>query len=398
MNRRRQRIVRGGTVVALMAFTAVLLTGCLTIPPTGGSGAVVVGDHVFVASVDGSLQVRNAEKGVRVWDVEMEGPKRRSSFIPSCGPAAAVGVAIYGTPAVDGNKVYVAGYDGRLRLYDWVARYEEPLAQFPALAEDLVGPIVSGIVVGDGMVYFGTGLSPDDDDIMGAVYALDAETLLRRWTYTEFTERVWATPLLHDGTLYVSSFDGTLYALDAANGALRWKFQTEGALAAAPALHDGTLYFGSFDLHFYAVDAASGSLKWRSQEGGGKWFWATPAIHGDRVYAPNLDGKVYVYDTGSGAPMVSPIDLGSPAVTTPVVSGDYVFVGVENAEVYRIDTGGGQKMRFYDESATEGAMLNAPLTLVNGVIYVHTQAPDRLYAFNVADGVSQWAPVPLSEK
>ncbi len=381
----------------------LLLTGCYGVPTTGGSGVTVVGNKLFVSSTDGILFIYNTDGFGRVWKVNLETPSGGGNalcggFLTGCTlGGGAPGVAVYGTPAVDGDLVYVAGYDGRVRLFDWQQRLEEPLAQYPDFESDPLGPITSGVVVGDGLIYFGTGANPDDKEIKGALYALDATTLVRHWTYSEFEERVWATPLLHDGTLYVASFDGALYALDAVTGAMKWKFEAEGALVATPVLVDGTLYFGSFDLYFYAVNAATGTLKWRSNDPADKWFWASPIVHDGKVFAPNLDGRVYVYNTASGIEALAPIDLGSSLVSTPVRSENWLFVGAETGEVYRVDTGTGQRVRYYDESAVEDAALHAPLVLSDGVVYVHLQTPDRIYSFRTADGISLGAPLHISD-
>jgi len=403
LDKLKKRLPRLGLVLAMMLALVLVLGGCMAIPATGGSGVAVVGDKLFVAATDGTLFIYNTDGFGRVWKVQMETPSRGGGalcggFLTGCTlGGGAPGVAVYGTPAVDGDLVYVAGYDGRVRLFDWQQRLDEPLAQYPDFESDALGPITSGVVIGDGKVYVGTGKNPNNKEISGALYALDATTLQRHWTYSEFEERVWATPVLHEGTLYVASFDGTLYALNAETGALKWKFEAEGALVSTPVLAGGTLYFGSFDLYFYAVEAATGALRWHSAEPANKWFWASPVVHDGRVFAPNLDGRVYTFDAASGVEALAPISLGSPLVSNPVRSDNWLFVGAENGEVFRIDTTSGQRMRYYDEPAVEDAALHAPLVLNDGVVYVHLQTPDRIYAFKVADGISLGAPLHITD-
>jgi eukaryotic-like serine/threonine-protein kinase len=404
LDKKKKWLTRLGLVLAIGLALVLVLTGCMQVPATGGSAVTVVGDKLFVSATDGTLFVYNTEGFGRVWKVDLETPSGGGNalcggFLTGCTlGGAATGVAVYGAPTVDGDRVYVGGYDGRVRLFDWQQRLDQPLAQYPDLESDPLGPITSGIVIGDGLIYFGTGSNPDDKDVNGAIYALDADTLQRHWTYSEFEERVWATPILHDGTLYVASFDGALYAIDAVTGAQKWKFQTEGALVGTPALVDGTLYFGSFDLYFYAVNAATGTLKWRSDEPADKWFWASPVVHDGKVFAPNLDGTVYVFNAASGIEALAPVELGGPLISSPVLSDKWLFVGAETGEVYRIDTATGQRGRYYDESAVEDAALHAPLILNDGVIYVHLQTPDRIYAFNTETGISLSAPLHLSDE
>ena len=56
-----------------------------------------------------------------------------------------------------------------------------------------------------------------------------------------------------DGTVYVGSYDGRLYAINPDSSG-RWKFATGGAVYSSPAVGaDGTIYVGSGDGNLYAV-------------------------------------------------------------------------------------------------------------------------------------------------
>jgi hypothetical protein len=57
----------------------------------------------------------------------------------------------------------------------------------------------------------------------------------------------------HDGTIYVGSEDGNVWALNP-DGTTRWTFQTGGPVHSSPAIGpDGTVYVGSDDKHVYAI-------------------------------------------------------------------------------------------------------------------------------------------------
>src|SRR3990170_1777759 len=80
-----------------------------------------------------------------------------------------------------------------------------------------------------------------------------------RWRFA--TEgRVNSTPAAgRNGSVYVGSTDGALYALDG-KGGLRWSFKTAGEVHSSPRLGpDGVCYFGSNDGRLYAV-AEDGAL------------------------------------------------------------------------------------------------------------------------------------------
>jgi len=56
------------------------------------------------------------------------------------------------------------------------------------------------------------------------------------------------------------SWDGGVYALDAGQGELRWRYETDGWVTASPVINDGVIYVGSHDGFLYALEAEDGDL------------------------------------------------------------------------------------------------------------------------------------------
>ncbi len=54
--------------------------------------------------------------------------------------------------------------------------------------------------------------------------------------------------------IYAGSDDGTLYALDESDGSEEWVFPTRGAITGSPATNGDMLYLTSWDGHLYALD------------------------------------------------------------------------------------------------------------------------------------------------
>ena len=48
---------------------------------------------------------------------------------------------------------------------------------------------------------------------------------------------------------------------------IKWKFKTQSRVYSSPAEINGVVYFGSTDHNLYAVDANDGSLKWKFESG-----------------------------------------------------------------------------------------------------------------------------------
>ncbi|MRT44700.1 serine/threonine protein kinase, partial [Xylella fastidiosa subsp. multiplex] len=72
-----------------------------------------------------------------------------------------------------------------------------------------------------------------------------------------------------DGVLYVTAaamsaagFFGYVYALDADDGSLRWRFEAGSVIRTSPCVSAGVVYAGSYDHNVYALDAATGRRRW----------------------------------------------------------------------------------------------------------------------------------------
>jgi len=356
----------------ILLLLVILLVGGLTIfgctgtraQPKGWSGGTIADGTLLLGSMEGKIVALDTSTGNSLWEVQLKASSQASRGF-SCAPGSTT-VAIYGTPIVEGDLVYVGGYNGKIyaiNLNKGVERWVYP-------REDYLQPIIGGVVVSQGKVYYG------GSD--GKVYALDAATGDREWEF-QTGDKIWSTPAIGSDTLYVSSFDKKLYALSATDGSKKWEFQTEGAIASTPLVYNDTVYIGSFDRYLYAIDANDGSLKWKFMAN--NWFWARPVVYNNVIYAGCLDGNVYVLDAGSGNEFVDAIELGSPISSSPVLVDSSIIVASEEGKVYSIDTGDNQKNELKDLEEK----IYAPLGDSEGTVYIHTEK-DALYALELKTG------------
>ena len=73
----------------------------------------------------------------------------------------------------------------------------------------------------------------------------------------------WPT-YLHDPGRTAASTDSTLSPSNAAQLTRAWSFATGGVIAASSSVQGGTVYVGSWDGNEYAIDAATGTQKWKT--------------------------------------------------------------------------------------------------------------------------------------
>jgi outer membrane protein assembly factor BamB len=111
-----------------------------------------------------------------------------------------------------------------------------------------------------------------------------------------------------------------VYSFDAATGQIAWSFSTGGYVYSGPVAartrHTGpTVYIGSFDGNVYALNARNGEPRWISPAGGsvigslsavGNIVYAAEFTNGTTVgYAMKTGRQVFRYKTGTYTPVIS---------------------------------------------------------------------------------------------
>jgi outer membrane protein assembly factor BamB len=366
-------------LVSLLAII-LIFSGCIPggTRPLGWSGVAVAGDSLYFGSSDGKLVALEGVNGNPDWQVSLAGDSGGGGL--SCaGGASSVG--IYGMPLAVGELIYVSGYNGT--VYAINADSGNLRWQYPRVEEAGLGSITGGVALAGENIYFGS--------FDGNIYALNAATGDLEWQFAT-GNRVWATPVVLDGRVYIGSFDKMFYALDAANGSQLWAFDAGSAVASTAQVVGGTVFFGSLDRTFFALDAADGSLEWSfpagdaGSNGPQGWFWAKPLVYSGAVYAPNLDGKVYVLNAAN-AQKLNEYDLGSPAAAAPALMGNLIVVASDEGKVFVIDHNT-EEIRLLTDLAVR---LVAPITAGDGVVYVHTQENETVYALDPEARVVIWS-------
>ncbi|WP_323172953.1 PQQ-binding-like beta-propeller repeat protein [Natrialba sp. PRR66] len=146
-----------------------------------------------------------------------------------------------------------------------------------------------------------------------------------RWS-TTLSGALEAQVAVVEGTVYASTADGTVHALEAASGDELWAESLAGSCSHCPCVADGFVVVGTDAGELVALSAADGDREWEIDLAG-------PAAGPTAAH-----GVVYVGT--SGVPVASAVDvtdgterwtteLASPAVDYPAVDGDSVYVGVE---------------------------------------------------------------------
>lgn len=194
-----------------------------------------------------------------------------------------------------------------------------------------------------------------------------------------------AGPVLAD-SLYVVDGDGTLRALDPADGRERWTADVTPAVGP-PTVADGLVVVAGPD-GVHAVDVAEHAVRWRDEG-----LAATaPATVGDgRAFVPG-EGTLVALDAASGERLWT-ASFDGPVTRPALADGTVLAAG---SQVYALDTADGRERWV-------GGAGDASLPVVaDGTVYVGTfeglhafglDAGDRRWQFSRGDGRGFGAPV-----
>jgi len=140
-----------------------------------------------------------------------------------------------------------------------------------------------------------TGVS--DDTILSPA---NASQLTVRWKF-KTGDKIASSPTVVNGVAYVGSWDGYEYALNTADGSLKWKAflgitgpltgcnPTTAGISSVATVQNGVVYVGGGDAYWYALDASTGAVLWKVYTGdnsasGGHYNWASPLIANGYAY------------------------------------------------------------------------------------------------------------------
>jgi len=182
--------------------------------------------------------------------------------------------------------------------------------------------------------------------------------------------KVFSSPVVCNGMVYVGSEDHNLYAIDKISGKLLWKFHTGGAVHSSAAVYKNVVYFGSYDGFYYAVNATTGKLKWKFKTGGekkvgakGLWTMKPADRYMDDLFDFFLSSPVI------GADSYDPI----------------VYFGSSDGNLYALHALTGKKNWAFK---TNGLIHNSP-ALYNGSIYFGSW-DTFLYSIDAKTGHLKW--------
>ena len=312
----------------------------ISMPPMFADGVI------YTADAKGQLTAVGAEKGNKIWTI-----KTKQAF--SGGPAVGESLLVMGT--LDGTVLAFDAADGSER---WSARVSSEVLAVPGISENIV--VVRCID--------------------GRVFGLDANTGTRVWIYDSsvplLTLRGNTNILLRGSTVFVGYPDGTVAALQVADGTVMWSqsvVSPDGRTELERLADIGTqmvivasdLIVSSYKKRIASLAADSGRLL---------WFKEIPSFTGVQVDRTNLavsdfGGNLWLLDRRNGSTLWKIDQLTNRGLTLPAFYGDLVVVGDKEGYLHWINISDGAFVA--REREGKKGFAGAPLT-VGTTLYVLT--------------------------
>jgi outer membrane protein assembly factor BamB len=342
------------------------------LPGSGNSSPIVSGGRIFLQSsspAERSLVCLDAGTGKVLWTRSL--PGQRARMHPKNTLAS-------GTPASDGERVYVASWDGKdliLVAYSIAGDlvWRRDLGAFTSQHGAAHSPVVEG-----GRVFLA-----DDQDGSAVVLAYDAASGRPLWrTERKAFRACYSTPFVRptgSGMELVVASTAGVTAYDPESGAVNWNcdwtFPKKPLRTVASPVAGAGLIFanagdgdGSRDM--IAVqpgskgDGSAGKVVWQEsksfpyvpsliadgnylfsvtdngiaachQAQTGKRIWserlggpvsASPVLVGDRIYAAGEDGQIYVFAAAGTYKLLAKNSLDEPVMATPAVADGRLYI------------------------------------------------------------------------
>ena len=292
---------------------------------TGGrvrTSPTVVGGTVFVGSWDDNLYAVDAETGDQQW--AFEGDDRILSAPTVADGTVFVGTrfgSLYAVDAETGEQKWIFSLRN---VYDYINFIISQISSNSVTR----GTAFSSPTVADGTVFVGSRL--------GSLYAVDVETGTQQWAFETSYGSQTGSPTVVDGTVFIGSWDGNLYAVDAEMGTQQWAFETDGAIVSAPTVVDGTVFIGSWEDNLYAVDVETGDQQWAFEADG--LTGSAPTVADGTVFVGSWDENLYAVDVETGDRQWA-FETDGSIGSAPTVADGTVFVGSDDDNLYAIDAG-----------------------------------------------------------
>ena len=254
------------------------------------------------------------------------------------------------------NYLYIAGGDGF--IYSLNATTGEAIWSYNLKIEILHSPTLH-----NGVLYILTSNN--------TVYALTAENGELKWAYTRkgtsLPLNIYGNspPLIYKNNILLGLSDGFLVCITQDTGTLVWEkslSQYGRFKNLFITLNENTVYASSYEQDIYALDANSGRIFWTIEKMGGS---APVTVHQNDIFFSTFSGDIVSANKATGKTKWKH-SLKNSIATRPIIFQNTVYVAQSNGPLLALNKTSGKVEAQYDR--VKGAL--APIYLQDNRIYL----------------------------
>lgn len=194
---------------------------------------VFAGKCFYFATVEGELICVNTDEAALIWNSKEI--NRNEIFS-----------AYYSSPALSGNKIFIGNDNGCLYAFD-------------TRTGKIINKIKTGSRINSDISVINNRIIFSNNN--GELFCTDTtpDIIWRSATGC----KVLSSFTIYNETIFVPTIEGKLLMLNITDGKIEKELSTQGAIKSPPLLHQGKIFVGSYDKYFYCFDAATGDMLWR---------------------------------------------------------------------------------------------------------------------------------------
>jgi outer membrane protein assembly factor BamB len=197
-------------------------------------------------------------------------------------------------------------------------------------------------------------------------------------------------PDVYTQTLFVSSNNQIVYAVDPVSGNRKWKLAVDGEVHATPVLHTGALWISTTAGTLYKLNQQYGTEIIKRTFGGG--IVGTPLGYGKGMLLVVSGNTLHAIDVNTLADVWT-YDAGSPVLTSPTshriagIQDNAIFISTTGNKVIALDPLGALLWEFIP--STNGAFYSSPCVVNDSFLYVGNDN-GYMYSVKTQDGSEKW--------
>ncbi|MCL4417817.1 MAG: PQQ-binding-like beta-propeller repeat protein, partial [Actinobacteria bacterium] len=225
------------------------------------------------------------------------------------------------------------------------------------------------------------------------IYVLDAFSGTEIYQLQTYG-KIFSTPSVENGILYVTTLGGRLEAYDLSNGSLLWRVSDSGTNTSSPLVDNGKIYYGSGHPNSFLISFdITGNYLWAYHLDSKSVINSSPAIINGKVVFGAADGKLYILDSLSGSLLNSfqtegPFYLTSPALQNNIA---YFAPGDYDKNIYAVNIDTGSVVWQKDLSNGDKAIKVSSTAIYNNKIYISAGfSTINLYCLEQTSGNILW--------